>query len=199
MKKTLTAVFFCCFAISFPSSSSTTNTETANASSTANKMSQCPALLKFMKRKLNSQETVNLCQEYMGKTILFVNTASYCGFTPQFEGLETLYNNYKDKGLVVLGFPSHDFNQEDNDEGKTAELCELTYGVKFPMFEPIAVRGDDVDPLYRMLAKKSGTTPKWNFYKYLVGANGEVIDSYSSFTKPDDSDLIEAIEKSLNI
>lgn len=199
MKKTLTAVFFCCFAISFTASSSTTNAEPANVSATANKMSQCPALLKFMKRKLNSQETVNLCQEYMGKTILFVNTASYCGFTPQFEGLETLYNNYKEKGLVVLGFPSHDFNQEDSDEGKTAELCELTYGVKFPMFEPIAVRGDDVDPLYRMLAKKSGTTPKWNFYKYLVGANGEVIDSYSSFTKPDDSDLIEAIEKSLNI
>lgn len=160
---------------------------------------QCPDVLKFMKRKLNSQETVNLCEAYQGKTVLFVNTASYCGFTPQFEGLETLYSKYKDDGLVVLGFPSHDFNQEDESEGKTAELCELTYGVKFPMFEPIAVRGDDVDPLYRMLAKKSGTTPKWNFYKYLVDKDGNMIDSYSSFTKPDDKDLIEAIETSLDI
>lgn len=160
---------------------------------------ECPDVLKFMKRKLNSQETVNMCKAYKGKTILFVNTASYCGFTPQFEGLEALYSQYKDDGFVVLGFPSHDFNQEDDNEGKTAELCELTYGVKFPMFEPIAVRGDDVDPLYRMLAKKSGTTPKWNFYKYLVNKNGELVDSYSSFTKPNDKDLIEAIENSLKI
>ncbi len=165
---------------------------TANASA-----SQCPDILKFMKRKLNSQETVNMCSEYKGKTLLIVNTASYCGFTPQFEGLEALYKDYKDKGLVVLGFPSHDFNQEDNDEGKTAELCELTYGVKFPMFEPIAVRGDDADPLYRMLAKKSGTTPKWNFYKYLVNSDGEIVDSYSSFTKPDDKKFLKVIEETL--
>lgn len=158
---------------------------------------QCPDVLKFMKRKLNSQETVNMCSEYKGKTLLIVNTASYCGFTPQFEGLEKLYGNYKDDGLVVLGFPSHDFNQEDKDEGKTAELCELTYGVKFPMFEATTVKGDGADPLYRMLAKKSGTTPKWNFYKYLVDKNGNVVDAYSSFTKPTDKDFIEEIEKTL--
>ncbi|UAA40168.1 glutathione peroxidase [Paraneptunicella aestuarii] len=158
---------------------------------------ECPSLLKFAKRKLNSQEVVNLCTEYAGKTVLFVNTASYCGFTPQFKGLEALYAEYKDKGLVVLGFPSHDFNQEDNDEGKTAELCNLTYGVKFPMFEPISVRGDDADPLYRMLAKKSGTTPKWNFYKYLMNKNGEIVDSYSSLTKPTDEDFIADIVKAL--
>ena len=160
---------------------------------------QCPDLLKFMKRKLNSQDTVNLCQEYKGKTLLFVNTASYCGFTPQFEGLEALYSKYKDKGLVVLGFPSHDFNQEADSEGKTAELCELTYGVKFPMFEPISVRGDDVDPLYRMLANKSGTTPKWNFYKYLVDRDGNVVDSYTPFTKPSDEDFVKDIEATLDI
>lgn len=160
---------------------------------------QCPDLLKFAKRKLNSQEVVNLCDEYQGKTVLFVNTASYCGFTPQFEGLEALYSSYKDQGLVVLGFPSHDFNQEDNDEGKTAELCHRTYGVKFPMFEPIAVRGDDVDPLYRMLAKKSGTTPKWNFYKYLMDKNGKIVDSYSSLTKPSDEDFIKDITKALSM
>lgn len=165
-----------------------------SASALAN---QCPDVLKFMKRKLNSQETVNMCSEYQGKTLLIVNTASYCGFTPQFEGLETLYKDYKDKGLVVLGFPSHDFNQEDNDEGKTAELCELTYGVKFPMFEPIAVRGDDADPLYRMLTKKSGTTPKWNFYKYLVDKEGKVVDVYSSFTKPQDKTFRKTIEETL--
>lgn len=158
---------------------------------------QCPDLLKFMKRKLNSQETVNMCSEYKGKTLLIVNTASYCGFTPQFEGLETLYKDYKDEGLVVLGFPSHDFNQEDTDEGKTAELCELTYGVQFPMFEPIAVRGKDADPLYKMLKKKSGTTPKWNFYKYLVDKDGEVVDSFSSFTSPDSKSFRKTIEETL--
>jgi glutathione peroxidase len=160
---------------------------------------QCPDLLKFMKRKLNSQDTVNMCSEYKGKTVLFVNTASYCGFTPQFEGLEALYKNYKDQGLVVLGFPSHDFNQEDEDEGKTAELCELTYGVKFPMFEAISVKGDEADPLYRMLAKKSGTKPKWNFYKYLMDKNGNIVDSYTSFTKPDDKSFIKDIEQALSI
>jgi len=160
---------------------------------------QCPDLLKFAKRKLNSQEVVNLCKEYQGKTVLFVNTASYCGFTPQFKGLETLYSNYKDKGLVVLGFPSHDFNQEDNDEGKTAELCQLTYGVKFPMFESISVRGDEADPLYRMLERKSGTSVKWNFYKYLMDKNGNIVESYSSFTKPDDEDFIEDINKAISL
>ncbi len=140
-----------------------------------------------------------MCQEYKGKTVLFVNTASYCGFTPQFKGLEALYSNYKDQGLVVLGFPSHDFNQEDENEGKTAELCELTYGVKFPMFEAIAVRGNDVDPLYRMLAKKSGTTPKWNFYKYLMDKNGNIVDAYASTTKPTDEDFIKNVEDALKI
>lgn len=158
---------------------------------------QCPDLLKFVKRKLNSQETVNLCESFQGKTLLFVNTASYCGFTEQFEGLEKLYSDYKDKDFVVLGFPSHDFNQEDEDEAKTAELCELTYGVQFPMFEAMPVRGDDADPLYRMLTEKSGTSVKWNFYKYLVNARGEVVESYSSFTKPQDEDFIATLEKTL--
>jgi glutathione peroxidase len=159
--------------------------------------SECPDVLKFMKRKLNSQETVNFCEAYKDKAILFVNTASKCGFTPQFDGLEKLYNDYKDKNFVVLGFPSGDFNQEFDDEGKTAELCELTYGVKFPMFETIAVRGDDADPLYRLLAEKAGSAPKWNFYKYLVDRKGNLVDSYSSFTKPQDEDLIADIERAI--
>lgn len=159
--------------------------------------SDCPDVLKFMKRKLNSQETVNMCEAYKGKALLVVNTASKCGFTPQFEGLEKLYSEYKDKGLVVLGFPSNDFNQEFGDESKTAELCELTYGVNFPMFEPISVRGDNADPLYKTLAEQSGTSPKWNFYKYLVDVNGKVVDSYGSFTKPDDEDLLADIDLAL--
>ena len=137
-----------------------------------------------MKRKLNSQETVNLCEDYAGKTVLVVNTASYCGYTPQFEGLEALYSDYKDKDFVVLGFPSHDFNQEDNDEGKTAELCELTYGVKFPMFEPTSVKGDDADPMFRMLAKATGKAPSWNFNKYLISPDGKTITHYPGSVKP---------------
>ena len=101
----------------------------------------CPTALKFIKRKLNSQETVNLCDEYSGKAVLVVNTASYCGFTKQFTELEALYQEYKAQGLMVIGFPSNDFFREDSDESKTAELCEKTYGVKFPMFETTSVRG----------------------------------------------------------
>ncbi|MFQ3250655.1 glutathione peroxidase [Glaciecola sp.] len=159
--------------------------------------SECPDLLKFAKRKLNSQEVVNMCEAYKGKTVLFVNTASKCGFTPQFEGLEALYEKHKEEGLVILGFPSNDFNQEFGDEKKTAELCELTYGVKFPMFESISVRGDDADPLYAMLAKKAGSEPKWNFYKYLMDKNGDVVDSYSAFTKPDNEDFVADIKAAL--
>lgn len=155
---------------------------------------ECPSVLKFMKRKLNSQETVNLCDEYAGKTLLVVNTASYCGYTPQFEGLEALYRNYKDKDFAVLGFPSHDFNQEDSDEGKTAELCELTYGVKFPMFEPIYVKGDDADPMYLMLKNATGKAPSWNFNKYLIDSSGKQITHYPSSTKPTDAAFIADIE-----
>ena len=157
----------------------------------------CPDLLKFVKRKLNSQDTVNMCEAYQGKTILFVNTASYCGFTPQFEGLETLYSQYQEKGLVVLGFPSNDFNQEAKSEVKTGEICRLTYGVKFPMFEPMSVRGEDVDPLYRMLANKSGQAPKWNFFKYLMDKDGNVVNAYASSVKPTDKKLVGDIEKAL--
>ena len=160
---------------------------------------ECPDLLKFVKRKLNSQDTVNMCEAYQGKTILFVNTASYCGFTPQFEGLETLYSKYQGKGFVVLGFPSHDFNQEDKSEVKTGQICRLTYGVKFPMFEAMSVKGDDVDPLYRMLANKSGQAPKWNFFKYLMDKNGNVVNAYASAVKPTDEALVGDIEKALQL
>ncbi|EKE76646.1 glutathione peroxidase [Gallaecimonas xiamenensis] len=158
----------------------------------------CPSTLKFVKRKLNSEETVNLCQAYQGKTLLIVNTASYCGFTPQFDGLEALYSQYKDKGLVVLGFPSDDFFQEADDEKTTAEVCFTKYKVNFPMFEKLHVRGDDADPLYRILASQADdSAPKWNFYKYLVGKDGKVIELFSSRTKPDSEELRKAIERAL--
>ena len=159
----------------------------------------CPDLLKFVKRKLNSQDTVNMCEAYQGKTILFVNTASYCGFTPQFKGLEALYSKYQEKGLVVLGFPSHDFNQEDKSEVKTGQICRLTYGVKFPMFEAMSVKGENVDPLYRMLANKTGQAPRWNFFKYLMDKNGNVINAYASSVKPSDIALVGDIEKALQL
>ncbi len=157
----------------------------------------CPDVLKFMKRKLNSQETVNLCEAYQGKTLLIVNTASYCGFTPQFEGLEAMYEKYKAKDFVILGFPSHEFNQEAKSEEKTAELCELTYGVKFPMFEPTDVKGDDADPLYRMLAKATGEAPSWNFNKYLVDKQGNIVKHYGSRVTPSDDELVADVEREL--
>jgi glutathione peroxidase len=157
----------------------------------------CPDLLKFFKRKLNSTEMVNMCSEYAGKTVLFVNTASKCGYTPQFEGLEKLYSEYKDQGLVVLGFPSHDFKQEFSDESKTAEFCELTYGVEFPMFEATKVKGENADLLYKMLARKSGTAVGWNFYKYLMDKNGELVGAYPSKVKPSDEKFLADLKSAL--
>ncbi len=165
-----------------------------SASATA---STCPDVLKFMKRKLNSQETVNLCKAYKGHTLLIVNTASYCGFTPQFEGLEAMYEEYRDEKFTILGFPSHEFNQEAKDEKKTAELCELTYGVKFPMFEPTDVKGDDADPLYRMLTEATGEAPGWNFNKYLVDKKGNILKHYPSSVTPTDDVLINDIKSAL--
>ena len=167
----------------------------ASFSSQAN---DCPDVLKHMKRKLNSQEVVNMCDSYAGKAVLFVNTASKCGFTPQFEGLEKLYDTFKEDGLVVIGFPSNDFAQEYSDESKTAELCELTYGVNFPMFEPIKVRGNDADPLYAKLAEETGKQPKWNFNKYLMNRDGTNIKHYGSRVKPEDKAFLQDIATALS-
>ncbi len=168
------------------------------AQANSSKASDCPDVLKHMKRKLNSQETVNFCDAYKGKAVLFVNTASKCGFTPQFEGLEKLYSSYKNKGLVVLGFPSNDFAQEYSDETKTAEVCELTYGVNFPMFEPISVRGDDADPLYLQLRRETGKSPSWNFNKFLMSKTGKIVGHYGSRVKPLDDDFIKDINQAIN-
>ncbi|MDB6060382.1 MAG: glutathione peroxidase [Verrucomicrobiaceae bacterium] len=157
----------------------------------------CPAWMNESKRLLRSDNSKNLCDAYRGKPLLIVNTASHCGFTPQFKGLEALSQRYKSQGLVVIGFPSDDFKQEDKAEEKTAEVCYANYGVTFDMYAPISVSGDSADPLYKELAKQGGGYPKWNFYKYLVNRDGVVVKRFSSFDKPDSDDMHSAIEKVL--
>ena len=112
----------------------------------------CPPVLQHTVERLQDEKPQNLCQ-YAGQVVVVVNTASYCGFTPQYKSLEALYSRYKDKGLVVLGFPSNDFAQEPGNNQKIADFCENTYGVKFPMFSKTTVRGQDASPLFKQLSK----------------------------------------------
>ena len=156
----------------------------------------CPALLQHTFARLQDEKPQSLCQ-YSGRVLLVVNTASFCGFTPQYEGLEKLYARYRERGLVVLGFPSNDFAQETGSNKDIADFCENTFGVRFPMFTKTAVRGSDVNPLFRELAAKTGRAPLWNFYKYLIGRDGEVVAAYSSMTTPEDRDFLQAVEKAL--
>jgi glutathione peroxidase len=157
----------------------------------------CPATLNHTLPRLQDEKPQSLCQ-YAGKVVLVVNTASYCGFTSQYKGLEALYAKYKDQGLVVLGFPSNDFAQEKSNNKDIADFCENTFGVKFPMFAASSVKGEQANPLFKQLAAQGATAPRWNFYKYLIGRDGKLVDSYSSMTAPDSSSLVAAITKSLN-
>ncbi len=157
----------------------------------------CSPLLSHTFPRLQDDAPQNLCQ-YQGKVVLVVNTASFCGFTSQYEGLEKLYAKYKDRGLVVLGFPSNDFGQQEPGSNKEiADFCKNTYDVKFPMFAKSSVSGSNPNPLFKMLIAKTGTTPKWNFYKYLIDRKGNVVDSYGSMTKPTSSSITAEIEKLL--
>jgi glutathione peroxidase len=156
----------------------------------------CPALLKQSFKRLQDEAPQDLCQ-YAGKVVLVVNTASYCGYTKQYEGLEKLYAKYSPRGLVVLGFPSNDFKQEAASTKEIADLCYNTYGVKFPMFAPTVVSGANANPLHAALAKQTGKEPKWNFTKYLIGRDGNVIAHYPSKVTPDDPDLLKQIEGAL--
>lgn len=158
----------------------------------------CPATLQHTFPRLQDEKPQSLCQ-YAGKVVLVVNTASFCGFTGQYKGLEELYARYKDKGLVVLGFPSNDFAQESGSNQQIAEFCENTFGVKFPMFAKSSVKGADASPLFRQLAQLSGTAPRWNFHKYLLARDGKLIDQYSSLTAPDSKGLVRAIEQQLAV
>ncbi len=156
----------------------------------------CPGLYQHQFNRLQDDAPQNLCQ-YSGKVALVVNTASYCGFTSQYEGLEKLYAKYRDRGLVVMGFPSNDFEQEPGNGKQIADLCFNTYGVKFPMFSKSHVKGSQANPLYQALARESGTAPRWNFHKYLVGRDGRVIADYPSRVTPEDPRLAGAIERAL--
>jgi len=149
-------------------------------------------------RRLASDEVVNLAETYGGKVVLVVNTASKCGNTPQYEGLEKLYDEYGEQGLVVLGFPSNDFfGQEPGTEEEIQEFCRLTYGVKFPMFEKVTVKEGEAHPFFDDLAAAAGTYPTWNFHKYLVGRDGRLIAEFSPRTNPYDEALVSSIEKAL--
>jgi glutathione peroxidase len=157
----------------------------------------CPRMLQHSVLRLQDEKPQNLCQ-YAGQVVVVVNTASFCGFTPQYKDLEALYDKYKDQGLVVLGFPSNDFSQEPDSNAKIADFCENTFGVKFPMFVKTTVRGNDALPLFKQLADQTGTTPKWNFYKYVISRDGKSVKSFSSMTSPKDKSFVQEVEKQLS-
>ena len=156
----------------------------------------CPPLLDRTATRLQDEQPQALCQ-YAGKVVLVVNTASYCGYTGQFKGLEALQKRYATRGFTVLGFPSNDFRQEDADAAKTAEVCFNHYGVSFPMFATGAVRGTAAQPMFRDLAQATGTAPQWNFNKYLVGRDGKPIAHFASNAEPTGPALTAAIEQAL--
>ena len=159
----------------------------------------CSDLLDTRFRALAGKETVDLCKTYAGKVLLIVNTASKCGYTPQYDALEKLNETYRERGFAVLGFPSNDFmGQEPGSEEQIKEFCTLTYGVKFPMFEKVQVKQGGAHPFYAKLAAASdGRYPSWNFYKYLVDRDGKVVADYPSKVKPDDAALVAKIEQLL--
>jgi glutathione peroxidase len=157
---------------------------------------QCPDYLNQNIKKLHSEKTLNICEVYAGKPLLIINTASFCGYTPQFSGLEKLYKAYKDKGLVVLGFASNDFKQEAKDDKEIANVCFINYGVTFDMFAPIKVTGSSAHPLFKALAAQS-KEPAWNFNKYLVNAEGKVVNYFDSNVTPDSIAMKQAIDKLL--
>ena len=168
-----------------------------NAPAAAPAATSCPAILKQTFNHLQDDAPQDLCQ-YAGKVVLVVNTASFCGYTKQYEGLEALYAKYSKQGLVVLGFPSNDFGkQEPGSSKEIADFCYNTYGVKFPMFAKSEVVGPNVNPLHANLIKITGKEPKWNFTKYLIDRNGKVLEYYPSKVTPDDKQLVSRIEQAL--
>ncbi len=161
--------------------------------------STCPAILQHTFPRLQDDAPQNLCQ-YAGKVLLVVNTASYCGFTYQYEGLEALYAKYQGRGLVVLGFPSNQFGtQEPGASKEIADFCFNTYGVKFPMFAKSEVMGAGRNTLYSDLFKATKAEPKWNFHKYLVDRSGKVLANYASTVEPGDAQLLAAVENALGV
>lgn len=159
---------------------------------------ECPSLLRHSFPDLSTGKPQDLCQ-YQGRVILVVNTASYCGFTDQYRGLETLYRKYRDRGLVVLGFPANDFaGQEPGSDQQIARFCRLTYGVAFPMFAKSHVTGRQRNAFYDELARRTGEAPRWNFHKYLIDRDGTRVQSFASSVPPDDPRLVEALQRLLD-
>lgn len=155
----------------------------------------CPELYDHQLTTLQG-EKINLC-DYQTKPILVVNTASKCGFTPQFEALEALYRKYKDNGLLVIGFPSNDFRQEPGNDKQIGDFCKLTYAVKFPMMSKSSVSGANANPFYKQLSAKTGQAPMWNFYKYVILPGGKQVYAYSSDVKPDSNEILARIKPAL--
>jgi len=156
----------------------------------------CPSMLDHKFSNL-MDEPVSLCQ-FTGKVVLIVNTASECGYTPQYEGLEKLYRRYRDKGFVVLGFPANDFGgQEPGSNKEIAQFCRVNYGITFPIFAKTVVVGKNANPLFRELAARTGRPPRWNFHKYLLDKAGKPVAAFESAVEPEDSRLTAQIEKLL--
>ncbi len=158
----------------------------------------CPETLDFTFRALGEEREVRLCEAFRDKVVLVVNTASRCGFTDQYDGLEKLYATYRDRGLVVLGFPSNDFGgQEPGSETQIKAFCRSTYGVEFPMFEKTRAAAGHAHPFFDRLAAEGGGHPRWNFHKFLLGRDGRVVASFRSSVEPLSGEVIDAIEARL--
>jgi len=156
----------------------------------------CPEAFNHDLKLLRSENTQNLCELVEGKPVLIINTASFCGYTGQFSGLEKLHKQYGGQGLVVLGFPSNDFKQEAKEESETAKICYVNYGVSFTMFAPVSVKGAEANSVFSYLSEQHGE-PSWNFNKYLVDKNGSVVKRYNSSVKPNSKALQADIESVL--
>ena len=157
----------------------------------------CPPVLDHSFPGLTDDKPHSLCH-YQGKVVMVVNTASQCGYTPQYEGLEALYRTYRDRGFVVLGFPSNDFGgQEPGSAKQIAEFCQVNFGVSFPMFAKTGVAAGHASALYENLARQTGARPQWNFHKYLIDRSGKRVQSFASAVRPDSPDLVGAIERLL--
>ena len=157
--------------------------------------SACPPALDYHKRPLTEEQPVHLCEVMRGKVVLVVNTASQCAYTPQYDGLEKLYERYRARGLVVAGFPSNDFaGQEPGTEKQIQDFCRLSYAVEFPMFEKTRVSRYNAGPVYKTLAKISGEYPQWNFHKYVLDRNGKLVASFNSKVEPQGTKMITTIE-----
>ena len=158
--------------------------------------SSCPAIIDHKFSNL-MDEPVSLCQ-FSDKVLLIVNTASECGYTPQYDGLEKLYRRYREKGFAVLGFPANDFGgQEPGSNQEIAQFCRVNYGITFPVFAKTAVVGKNANPLFRELAAKTGQPPRWNFHKYLLDRTGQPVAAFESAVEPEDRRITSEIEKLL--